>query len=420
MTEFEALVEQNKTALFRFISYKISNSFDADDIYQETVIDAFKNFGRLKNKDNFKMWILAVARNKCNDYYRKNFKNPTVYFEDIEEKIDVLMYGPDESIIINDILDGLSENDRNILKLSYQQGFSQAEIADMLGLPLGTVKSRQATARKRFISEYSGEILPERKCVMKKLPEILPDYIIRKSDRNSEFALINELQGLSIVPELNEKTVWGIYDYFSRKCKECSEVKVVCKAEVHGINGVEIISDRYVIDKEEKTTIQFVAQKTDTHIRYLSESHTENGVKKCFTFLDGDVFMKNWGFGDDNTGIPIKIERKNLIRREDNIITYDGDAQIIDLTGDFDINIGAKIFETVCIMTVGHFDGAIAIEQYVDKNGRTVLWRRFNRDDWAYSRYKKLWSEQLPENEKLSINGVTYVHWYDCITDYIL
>lgn len=40
--------------------------------------------------------------------------------------------------------------------------------------------------------------------------------------------------------------------------------------------------------------------------------------------------------------------------------------------------------------------------------------------DWAIDRYKKPWSEQLPENDRLTVNGTTYVHWYDCITDYIL
>ena len=49
-----------------------------------------------------------------------------------------------------------------------------------------------------------------------------------------------------------------------------------------------------------------------------------------------------------------------------------------------------------------------------------ILWRRYNRDDWAIDRYKKPWSEQLPENDRLIVNGTTYVHWYDCITDHIL
>jgi len=58
-------------------------------------------------------------------------------------------------------------------------------------------------------------------------------------------------------------------------------------------------------------------------------------------------------------------------------------------------------------------------EQYLDVNGRTVLWRRFNRDNWAFCRYGRLWSEMLPENDRLTVNGETYVHWYDCVSDYI-
>ena len=54
------------------------------------------------------------------------------------------------------------------------------------------------------------------------------------------------------------------------------------------------------------------------------------------------------------------------------------------------------------------------------KNGRTILWRRFNRDDWAIDHYQKPWTELLPGNDRLTVNGVTYVQWYDCITDYIL
>ena len=57
----------------------------------------------------------------------------------------------------------------------------------------------------------------------------------------------------------------------------------------------------------------------------------------------------------------------------------------------------------------------------MDRNGRTVLWRRFNKDDWAIDRFGgKLWSEKLPENEQITVNGETYVHWYDCISEYVL
>ena len=66
------------------------------------------------------------------------------------------------------------------------------------------------------------------------------------------------------------------------------------------------------------------------------------------------------------------------------------------------------------------YDCGVVSEQFLDKNGKTILWRRFNRDDWAIDRYKKLWSEQLPENDRITVNNTTYVHWDDCISDYIL
>ena len=71
-------------------------------------------------------------------------------------------------------------------------------------------------------------------------------------------------------------------------------------------------------------------------------------------------------------------------------------------------------------MDVEPYNTGVVSEQFLDENGKTILWRRFNRDDWRFAQYERLWSEQLPDNDRLIVNGVTYVQWYDCITDYIL
>ena len=71
-------------------------------------------------------------------------------------------------------------------------------------------------------------------------------------------------------------------------------------------------------------------------------------------------------------------------------------------------------------MDIETYNCGVVSEQFLDQNGRTILWRRFNRDDWAIDHYKKPWSEQLPDNDRITVNGVPYVQWYDCITDYIL
>ena len=96
------------------------------------------------------------------------------------------------------------------------------------------------------------------------------------------------------------------------------------------------------------------------------------------------------------------------------------DKETVDIVGRYRVTINGRTYDTVCVMDIGHFNHRIAIEQYLDQNGRTILWRRFNKNDWAFSRYGKLWTELLPDNERLTVNGETYVHWYDCITSYIL
>ena len=77
------------------------------------------------------------------------------------------------------------------------------------------------------------------------------------------------------------------------------------------------------------------------------------------------------------------------------------------------------ILNTVCVIDAGTYNESILSEQFIDKNGRTILWRRFNQNNWAYERYGKLWSEALPDNERLTVNGEVYVHWYDCVSDHI-
>lgn len=254
---------------------------------------------------------------------------------------------------------------------------------------------------------------------MKKLPEYLPEYKIEKSELEPFSVKCEELMGFSIIPRLNEKVTWGSYDIPSRKINDYNDISVVGKAEVHGVEGVEILAKQYECKSDKITERSLVAQLTDTHCRYLAESHIENGVRKYFTFLDSGVFMNNWGLGEDNCGYQTDITFHGTIKRADNNIEIEGTDELLDVVGRYNVRINGKTYDTVCVMDIGHFNNKIAIEQYIDKNGRTILWRRFNRNDWAIKHYGKLWTEMLLENERLIINGETYVHWYDCVTDYI-
>ena len=428
MTEFEILLNECKNAVERFVWFKLSSKADADDILQETYLTAFQKFDTLADKSHFKAWIISIARNKCNDYYRRQAKNTDVSIDElIEQPLTASRYGYVEQRDVYDTLESLSENDKQIIDLFYIQGYNQSEIAKRLDIPVGTVKSRLYTARNNFKRLYlPDKIYRKVDENMKKLPEFMPEYTITKLDKEPFFVKWEELMGWFIVPKLGEKLNWAIYDFPKRNRTGYDEMQVIGKAEIHGIEGVEITAKQYApmdcnkTDNEKKAERTFIAQLTDTHCRFLAESHITGGVKKCYTFLDGDEFIPNWGFGENNCGNEVNLFVKGDIIRNGSEITAADKPFLLDVVGRYEVKIGGKVYDTVCVMDIETYDGGIVSEQYLDKNGRTILWRRFNRNDLAKDRYKKNWTEILPDNELITVNGEVYVHWYDCITDYIL
>lgn len=317
MDEFNELLMAERVTVERFVRFRLNSRADADDVLQEVFLTAYQKFPQLKKKEAFKAWIISIARNKCNDYFRKK--------------------------------------------------------AAQLEIP---------------IDELTEKVLS---------------------------------MGWFLVPKLGEKLSWGMYDIPSRKCSHVYDMEVTGRAKVHGIEGVELTArEASYSDKSEVINRTFVAQLTDTHCRYLATLRTDGDVRNYITFLDGDEFMLNWGFGEDNCGNETNLSQRGDIRRAGNVITCADKDFLLDIVGRYTVTIDGKSYDTVCAMDIGTYNGGVVSEQFLDRNGRTILWRRFNCDDWAIDRYQKKWSEQLPDNERLTINGTTYVHWYDCITDYIL
>lgn len=423
MDVFEKLLEINRSAVERFVRFRLSSKADADDVLQEIYLTAYQKFWQLKNKDSFKAWIISIARNKCNDYFRDKACRLEVPIDEIMKKeLSYSRHGISEITVVRETLDMLADKEKQILYLYFWKELPQAEIAKLLNLPLGTVKSRLYNAKQKFKSKYpyhtetlKGEIS------MKKLPAILPEYQIEASDMAPFAVKWEELMGWFLVPKLGEKLSWGMYDIPSRKCSHIYDMEVTGKAMVHGIEGVELTArEAAYSEKEEVINRTFVAQLTDTHCRYLATLRNDGDVRNYITFLDGDAFMPNWGFGEDNCGNETNLSPKGDIRRNKDVIVSSDKEFLLDIVGRYTVTINGKSFDTVCVIDIETYNSGVVSEQFLDKNGRTILWRRYNRDDWAIDRYKKKWSELLPENERLTINGITYVHWYDCITDYIL
>ena len=423
MDEFESLLKSERISVERFVRFRLNEKADADDILQEIYLTAYQKFPQLKNKDSFKAWSISIARNKCNDYFRKKATQYEIPIDEItESELSDSRHGVSVVETVRETLDLLGNQDKQILYLYFWKELPQAEIAKQLNIPVGTVKSRLYTAKQNFKTKYPYNVeVSKGESTMKRLPELIPEYKIEASTKAPFSVKWEELMGWFLIPKLGEKLSWGMYDIPSRKCSHVYDMQVTGKAKVHGIEGVELTArEASYSNKKEVIDRTFVAQLTDTHCRYLATLRNDGDVRNYITFLDGDEFMPVWGFGEDNCGNETNLSVKGDIQRVGNTVTGANKDFLLDIVGRYTVTIGGKSYDTVCVMDISTYNGGVISEQFLDKDGKTVLWRRYNRDDWAIDRYKKPWSEQLPENDRLIVNGTTYVHWYDCITDHII
>ena len=427
MDGFEQALADCMPALDRYIKFRVSNKADAEDLVQDCCLAALQKQDSLRDPAAFKAWLLRIAQNKCTDYYRAKAQQMELPLDALSETSASLgLRGRTELPAVSETLEKLGDKEKQILYLYYFKELPQDQIAARLGVPLGTVKSRLHYAKQKFREAYPLPAGRKGEMMMKKLPEIMPDYTIEWTDGAPFPVRWEEIMGWFIVPRLGETLSWAMYDFPERRRTELCELEVVGRAEVHGLEGVEICSletDPMACNSaggRNPVERRLVAQLTDTHCRLLAHSVTEDGVKRYSTFLDGDSFLDNWGFGEDNCGNEVNLAPKGEIVRQGSEVTTADKPFLLDVVGRCTVTIRGRRYDTVCVMDCGAYNDGAVTEQYLDRNGRTVLWRRFNRDDWHFASYGKRWTELLPQNERITINGAPCVHWYDCITDYIM
>ncbi|MBQ8371232.1 MAG: sigma-70 family RNA polymerase sigma factor [Clostridia bacterium] len=424
---FERLLTENYGALQRYVNFRISDREAAADILQDVCLSAVTHYPALRNADSFRPWLYRIARNRLTDHYR----TPGVEIQtDRLDSFPMGRHAHPADLLVRETLSALREKDRKLLILCYLDGMPQKKAAEMLGIPEGTLKSRLLTARSNFRKAYPAANLREKRFdTMLNFPKTMPEYTIRERD-DAPFEVIHEaIIGWGIVPRLGEKCAWAAYDFPEKKLTNTMQMEVTGRAAVHGIEGVEIATIESGYDSPDNLVFAdntvhrgFIAQLTDTHCRLLAEFHNEDGVKHMYTFLDGAPFTDNWGYGEDNCGFETHLRAKGTVTRQGNALTVKecGRVPVIDVCGRFDVTICGRTYDTICLTDVETYDSGVLTETYIDRDSKIVLWRRFNRNNWGYGRIGQLWTERFPQNERMTVNGETYVHWYDCIYDYIL
>ena len=125
----------------------------ARDAVQDSFLAAFRTLQRLDAKRPFFPWFYVILRNRCFSMLRS--QRATQPLDDT--CVAVSKQSSDEkTMAVRHGLSRLSAEDREILILKYIDGRRYREIADMLGIPVGTVTSRLHTARRRLLEQVRG------------------------------------------------------------------------------------------------------------------------------------------------------------------------------------------------------------------------------------------------------------------------
>lgn len=166
MSQPEFFTEFNRlTTLLNSFAYNLTkNSEDAKDLYQETAFRAMTNRDKFRPGTNLKAWLFTIMKNIFINNYRKKVKANTIM-----DNTDNLYYlnsgknsienAADSNILIKELkgMISLLDDSTRIPFLMHYQGFKYQEIADHLGLPLGTVKSRIFFARKDLKAQIARQ-----------------------------------------------------------------------------------------------------------------------------------------------------------------------------------------------------------------------------------------------------------------------
>lgn len=176
---FDALVRRYQHELFHFLIRFTGSRAAADDVFQEAFLQVHLSADTFDIDRRFKPWLFTIASNKARDYLRRHARRPTTTLSapvnhagggtsggggDEPSFLDFMQADlpmPDEALEQSELtarvrqsIDAMPDHLRQILLLSYFEKFSYQEIAEVLGIPLGTVKSRLHAAVANFAERW--------------------------------------------------------------------------------------------------------------------------------------------------------------------------------------------------------------------------------------------------------------------------
>jgi RNA polymerase sigma-70 factor (ECF subfamily) len=176
---FQQLVSQYKDSVYGFLRRFLSRSDVVEDVFQETFMQLYVSRDTFDQSRPLRPWLFTIAANKAKDALRRMQRNESAHLSNmfdsdehsIDDVLNTLDYDtrmPYDDLIKDETADSVKRviskmpaKLREIILLAYFHKFSYAEIAEMLSIPVGTVKSRLHTAVGRFAEDWQAALLCE-------------------------------------------------------------------------------------------------------------------------------------------------------------------------------------------------------------------------------------------------------------------
>jgi RNA polymerase sigma-70 factor, ECF subfamily len=165
---FEELIRRHQQRVCALVSSILRRQEDVEDVAQQVFLKVYLSLKKFDQRAAFSTWVYKITVNECWDYLRKKKVRPLVYESDLSEeqvsRLDGIVSSDRPPQAANDraevkelleqLLEKLPEQDRQLLVLKEMEGFSVQELAAIFNLNANTVKVRLFRARGRIIETY--------------------------------------------------------------------------------------------------------------------------------------------------------------------------------------------------------------------------------------------------------------------------
>jgi RNA polymerase sigma-70 factor (ECF subfamily) len=156
--EFEQRLADCPKLAYRVALGVLHNTAEAEDVAQEAMLRAYRNFHRLRDRERFRAWLVRMAfrlaldriRSKTRRERHENNATLAMIIATPESSVENLVASREFERQVAQALDALPEKLRIVMVLAAIEGYNTREVARLAGLPEGTVKSRLFLARKKL------------------------------------------------------------------------------------------------------------------------------------------------------------------------------------------------------------------------------------------------------------------------------